>query len=129
MTNIPEELKYTESHEWVKVEGHTATIGITDYAQDQLTDIVFVELPEVDQEVEHKGECAVIESCKIAAELYAPVSGKITAVNEELTDHPEYLNQEPYGKGWILQIEMANPSELDKLMDAAGYKKHLEESE
>ncbi len=122
---IPEDLKYTDSHEWVRNEDGTAVIGITHYAQEQLTDIVFVELPAEDKDVDKGGECAVIESCKVAADLYAPVGGKIVSVNEELGDHPEYINQDPYGKGWIIKIEMSDPSELEGLMDAAAYQSHL----
>jgi glycine cleavage system H protein len=125
---IPEELRYTESHEWVKCDGNVATIGITHYAQEQLTDIVFVELPEEDREVEKGEECVVIESCKIAADLYAPVSGKIVAINEELSDHPDFINKEPYEKGWIIKIEMSDTSEVDALMDAAAYASHIEKS-
>lgn len=122
---IPEDLKYTESHEWVRNEDGTAVIGITHYAQEQLTDIVFVELPDEDSDVDKGGECGVIESCKVAADLYAPVGGKIVGVNEELGDHPEYINQDPYGKGWIVKIDMSDPSELEGLMDAAAYQSHL----
>jgi glycine cleavage system H protein len=125
---IPKDLKYAESHEWARVDGNMATVGITHHAQEQLTDIVFVELPKVGQSVTKGGECGAIESCKIAAELYTPVSGMITAVNESLADHPEYVNQEPYGKGWIMQIEMSDPSELESLMDAEGYRRYLETS-
>ncbi len=126
---VLDDLKYTESHEWVKVEGGTATVGITDYAQEQLTDIVFVELPEVGKEVEKGGECAVIESCKIAAELYAPVSGKVTEVNNELQDKPELINEDAFGKGWVLKLEIKDSSEIDSLMDAGAYRSHLEKSE
>lgn len=121
----PTDLKYTESHEWVRVEGNLATIGITHFAQEQLTDIVFVELPSVGREIAKGTECAVIESCKIAAEMYAPVSGTITAVNEELTGNPAFVNQDPYGKGWIIKVELSDPAEVDSLMNAAAYEKHL----
>ncbi len=126
---IPTELKYTESHEWVRVEGTTATIGITDFAQHQLTDIVFVELPEVGREIRQGGECAVIESCKIAAEMYAPIDGTVIAINDSLVDQPAFVNQDPYGKGWIIQVELNQPSQIDTLMDSAAYQKHLEQSQ
>ncbi|RJP25516.1 MAG: glycine cleavage system protein GcvH [Candidatus Omnitrophota bacterium] len=121
-----ENLKYTESHEWAKMEGNIAIIGITDHAQEQLTDVVFVELPEVGRTVGKGDECGVIESCKIAAELYAPLSGTITEVNHALSEHPEYINQDPYEKGWIVKIELSDPAELDALMDAAAYGNLLE---
>lgn len=117
----PQNIKYTETHEWVRLEGKTATIGITDHAQQQLTDIVYVELPDVGVHYSNGAECAVIESCKIAAELYAPVTGKITVINEDLRSNPGWINEEPYGKGWIMQMELDDPTELDKLLDAAGY--------
>jgi glycine cleavage system H protein len=125
---IPTDLKYTESHEWVRLEGNTATIGITHFAQDQLTDIVFVELPDVGRAIAKGGECAVIESCKIAAEMYAPVSGAITAVNEELSTNPAFINQDPYGKGWIAKMELSDPAQIGQLMDAAAYQRFLEQS-
>ncbi|MGI6455053.1 MAG: glycine cleavage system protein GcvH [bacterium] len=103
-------------------------MGITHFAQEQLTDIVFVELPDVGQVVEQGKECGVIESCKIAAEFYAPVSGTITAVNDELRDHPEYINQDAYGRGWIIKLELNNPSEAESLLSADDYNVHLEES-
>lgn len=121
----PQNLKYTDSHEWVRVDGNIATVGITNHAQEQLTDIVFVELPEVDKVVGKGDECGVIESCKIAAELYAPVSGKIIETNLELQEHPEYLNHFPYEKGWIVKIELSDISELDHLMDAAAYEQYV----
>jgi len=126
---IPPELKYTESHEWAKTEGTTATVGITHHAQELLSDIVFVELPDIGRALKKGDECAVIESCKIAAELYTPVSGTIVAVNTDLRDHPEYVNQDPYGKGWIAQIEMSDPSEINALLDADRYRAHVEAGE
>lgn len=125
---VPSELKYTETHEWVRMEGNTATIGITHFAQEQLTDIVFVELPEVGRILEKGLECAVIESCKIAAEMYAPISGKVVRVNEELSDNPGLVNREPYGQGWIVQIEASDLTQLDELMNATAYQNHLENS-
>lgn len=126
---IPEDLKYTESHEWIRLEGNEAVIGITDYAQDQLSDIVFVELPGVGRGVERGEECAVIESCKVAAELYAPLSGKVVAVNESLAGQPGLVNHDPHGGGWILRIELTDPSQLNGLLDADAYRQHLESSE
>ncbi len=123
---IPEDLKYTESHEWVKVEGNLVTVGITHYAQEQLTDIVYVELPEIGREVNKGEESCVIESCKIAADLYAPVSGTVKEANEELSDHPENINQDPYGTGWIIKIELSDPTEADALMDASAYQAYLD---
>lgn len=123
---VLDELKYTESHEWVRVEDGTATVGITDFAQEQLTDIVFVELPEVGREVSKGDDCAVIESCKIAADLYAPISGKICAVNEDLPNNSGKVNEDPFGEGWMIKIELSDPSELDDLMDAAAYRTHME---
>lgn len=124
----PTDLKYTESHEWVRLEGNIATLGVTHFAQDQLTDIVFVELPEMGRTIEKGGECAVIESCKIAAEMYAPVSGTITAVNEDLSSNPAYINQDPYGKGWIAKMEISDPSQIGQLMDAAAYERFLQQN-
>ncbi len=123
---IPEGLLYTKSHEWIKRENDSVTVGITHYAQEQLTDIVFVELPETGRDVTAEEECGVIESCKIAAELYAPVSGTISAVNEALLQKPESINKDPYNEGWIVKIELSNPAELDELMDAAAYQAFLE---
>lgn len=126
---IPDELKYAKTHEWVRLEGNVAVVGITHFAQEQLSDIVFVELPEVGREIEKGAECAVIESCKIAAEMYAPLSGKIAAVNEDLGDNPALVNQDPYGNGWIVKIECSNLSQASDLLDAAAYKNHIEQSE
>lgn len=117
----PEELKYTDQHEWVNEEGGTATVGITDHAQNALGDVTFVELPADDIVVEKNEEIATIESTKAASSIYAPVSGKIVEVNTSLEDAPEQVNNDPYGKGWMFKIEMADPSELDILMDAQSY--------
>lgn len=119
--NLPEELKYSEEHEWVRVEGNKAYIGITDFAQSELGDIVFVELPEADDEVEQGSTFGSVESVKTVSELYSPVSGKILEVNEELEDSPELVNESPYDKGWMLVVEMSDSSELDKLMSAKEY--------
>ena len=123
---IPDNLKYNESHEWVKPEDDIATIGITDYAQSEIQDIVYVELPEVGTPLTHKTEFGVIESVKAAFDLYAPVSGEVIAVNETLLDAPEQVNESPYDDGWFLKIKMTDPSELDNLLDAEGYQAHIE---
>ncbi|RPI97462.1 MAG: glycine cleavage system protein GcvH [Chloroflexi bacterium] len=128
---ILDTLKYTESDEWVKVEGDTAKIGLTDYAQDQLSDIVFVDLSEVEvgSSLTRGDTCAAVESVKAASDVYAPVSGKVTAINGALEDEPEAINKDPYGAGWLVEVRIANPSELDGLMDAAAYKKHCDARE
>lgn len=126
--NVPTELKYTPNDEWIKVEGGVGIVGITDHAQEQLSDIVFVEIVvAVGDEVKAGDSCATIESVKAAADVYMPVSGKILEINEGLPDTPDLLNQEPYGSAWLVKIELADPSELDKLMDAAGYTAKIEE--
>ncbi len=125
----PKELKYTDEHEWVRMEGNTAVVGITDYAQGELGDIVFVELPEAGIDVKLGSVFGTIEAVKTVSDLYAPVSGRITEVNEELTDHPEGINANPYGDGWMVKIEVSDPSELDMLMDADGYEEHVGEGD
>jgi glycine cleavage system H protein len=120
--NTPQELKYTENDEWLRVEGDTATMGITDYAQDQLSDIVFVELlVDPGDSVDAGDAVATVESVKAAADVYAPVSGEITEINEDLDDSPEVVNSDPYGEAWMIKIEIAEPSEIDELMDADTY--------
>ena len=120
---IPAELKYTKNDEWVRVEGDIAIIGITDYAQDQLSDIVFVEIAALEGDSLNKGEtCAVIESVKAAADVYLPVGGEIIAINEALMDSPELVNEDPFDKAWLIKVKMADPSQLDGLMDADTYK-------
>jgi glycine cleavage system H protein len=116
-------LKYTDTHEWVKLNGETARVGITDHAQSELTDIVFVELPEVGKEVKKGDELCIVESVKSVSEIYAPVSGKIANVNKKLEETPETINESPYDDGWLVEIELANKSEIDKLLDADSYKK------
>jgi glycine cleavage system H protein len=123
---IPEDLKYTKTHEWVKVEGNKAKVGITYHAQEQLNDIVYVELPEVGTEVSKGDSLAVVESVKAASDVYAPVSGKVVAVNSALEDSPELLNEDPYAN-WMVEIEMSNPSEVDELLGPEEYKKVIEE--
>ncbi|HVL47821.1 MAG TPA: glycine cleavage system protein GcvH [Candidatus Thermoplasmatota archaeon] len=125
-TKVPEHLRYTAEHEWVRVEGKVATLGITDYAQDALTDVVFVELPDVGESFKHGDSMGVVESTKSVSDIYAPVSGKIVEVNTALEDKPELLNDDPYGEGWFAKIEMSDPSEAGKLLDAAGYRKTIE---
>jgi len=123
----PETLKYTEEHEWVRAEGKTAVIGITDYAQGELGDIVFVELPQPGAAVQQGGVFGTIEAVKTVSDLYAPVTGKVVAVNESLGGEPEAVNRAPYEDGWMIKIEMDDAGELEKLMDAAGYKQHVGE--
>lgn len=126
MTAIPTELKYAESHEWVRDNGDgTVTIGITDHAQTQLGDIVFVELPSPDQALGKGDDFAVIESVKAASDIYSPINGTVVAVNEALEDAPETVNEDAYGDGWLIQLKLDDASELDNLMDADGYQTHL----
>src|SRR5690554_5410780 len=128
MSNIPTHLQYTESHEWITVSDEgIATIGITDHAQEALGDLVFVELPEVDDEVSQGDPCAVVESVKAASDLYAPVSGRVVAINEELDADPAIINSDPYDDGWLFQIKLNDSSELDDLKDADAYAEMLEE--
>jgi len=123
----PDDLRYHREHTWVKASGKKATIGITDYAQDALGDIVYIDLPEVDTDFEINSEIGEIESTKTTSSIISPVSGKITEVNEDLSESPEAINDDPYGKGWIAVIELDDISELDDLMDAAEYGKFVEE--
>lgn len=122
MSNVPADLKYASSHEWVRVEGDVVTVGITDHAQHELTDVVFVELPAVGRELQAGEPCAVVESVKTASDVYAPVSGTVTAVNEALAGNPGLVNSAPYGEGWFFKLKLARPAELEKLMDASGYR-------
>jgi glycine cleavage system H protein len=119
--SFPKELKYTEEHEWVAFDGDIATIGITDYAQGELGDLVFVELPDVGSDVSQGNAFGTVEAVKAVSDLFAPLSGKVTEVNEELADNPEIVNKDPYEKGWMIKIEMSDPSELDNLLDADAY--------
>jgi len=125
--NIPDDLRYTKEHEWCRLKGNRAAVGITDHAQDQLGDIVYVELPEVGDAVKKGESFGVVESTKAVSELFAPVSGKVVEVNDPLTDSPEAINEDPYEEGWMIQVEMADPGEAESLMDAAAYRKHVEE--
>lgn len=124
----PDDLRYSQEHEWVRVESdNRARIGITDYAQKELGDVVFVDLPQVGDQVSAGDAFAVVESVKAVSDIYAPVTGKVVEVNEALTSNPELINSGPYGDGWIAVIEMEAPSELDDLLDAEGYRKHVGE--
>ena len=123
--NIPEQLKYAKTHEWVRVEGDTAWVGITDHAQAELTELVFVELPEVGRTVSAGQPCAVVESVKTASDIYAPLSGEVIEVNQALTDDPGNVNADAFGEGWFFKVRMSAPSELDGLMDAASYQSQI----
>jgi glycine cleavage system H protein len=124
--DLPSELRYSTDHEWVRVEEGRVRVGITDYAQDALGDVVFVELPVLGAQVERGASCSEVESTKSVSEIYAPVSGTIAEVNAELTDNPERLNDDPYGEGWICVIEPSDPAQLDELLDAEGYRSLIE---
>ena len=121
MSEIPSDLKYTKSHEWVRVEGDEATVGITDHAQDQLGDMVFVEVPEVGTEFAAGDACAVVESVKAASDVYAPIGGEVIEANDDLADSPEQVNQDAFGDGWIMKLRIGDVAELDELMDAEAY--------
>jgi glycine cleavage system H protein len=122
MSNIPSDLKYAKSHEWVRVSGDTATIGITDHAQHELTDVVFVELPAINRQVKAGDACAVVESVKTASDIYSPVSGQITEINKAVSDNPALVNTEPYGNGWFYKIKLSNPAEVTALLTPEQYK-------
>ncbi|MDE0956589.1 MAG: glycine cleavage system protein GcvH [Pseudomonadales bacterium] len=122
MSNLPQGLSYVSSHEWIRNEGDgIVTIGVTDFAQEQLGDVVFVELPDVGTQLTSEDEFGVIESVKAASDLFAPVSGEVIAINEQLDDDPELVNSDPYGDAWLLQIRLTNPEELEHLLDAEAY--------
>ena len=121
MSNIPEQLRYAASHEWVSVEGEIGTVGITDHAQEELSDVVYVDLPKVGVQVVAGANIAVIESVKAASDIYSPVSGEVVEVNDGLTGKPELINKDPYGAAWLFRIKLSKPSELDTLKDAAAY--------
>ena len=121
MSEVPAELRYTPEHEWIRVEGDQAIIGVTDFAQDALTDVVWVELPEVGMSVGAMESCGSVESVKSVSEIYAPISGDITEANESLEDAPEQINQDPYGEGWIWKMTISDAGELDSLLDAVAY--------
>lgn len=123
---IPEDLRYSTDHEWIRVDGNKVRIGITDYAQDALGDVVFVDLPEVGSSADAGASISEVESTKSVSDIYAPVSGTIAEVNADLADAPERLNEDPYGEGWICSIELSDPSQIDGLLDAAGYRALVE---
>ena len=123
--NVPEDLKFAETHEWIRVNDDIGTVGITDHAQAELTDIVFAEPPKVGAKFSAKDPCAVVESVKAASDIYAPVSGEIVEANATLSDNPSLLNTDPYGEGWIFKVKIADPSELDSLRNAAAYRTQI----
>ena len=125
MSNIPSDLRYAKSHEWVRVSGDTATIGITDHAQHELTDVVFVELPAVNKQIKAGDACAVVESVKTASDIYSPVSGTVTEINKAVSDNPALVNSEPYGKGWFYKIKLSNPAEVNALLTPEQYKQQV----
>ncbi len=124
---VPEDLRYTESHEWVREEGNHATLGITDFAQGQLKDIVFVEMPEIGLRFKKGDSLGVVESVKTVADLFSPVGGKVVETNSTLKDHPQFVNEDPYGKGWMVKMEIENKEELKTLLSAKGYQGTLTE--
>ena len=125
MSNIPSDLKYAKSHEWVRISGDTATVGITDHAQHELTDIVFVELPAVGRQVKAGETCAVVESVKTASDIYSPVGGEIVEVNKAVVDDPALVNKEPHAGGWFYKIKLSNAAELGALLSPEDYKKQI----
>jgi glycine cleavage system H protein len=125
MSSYPDNLKYTKDHEWILIQDGAGTIGITDFAQKELGDVVFVDLPEVGRALTQGEEFGTIESVKAVSEVYSPVAGTFTAVNDALRDHPEQVNNDPYGKGWILKMKLSDPGQASSLMDAAAYAAHV----
>jgi glycine cleavage system H protein len=123
--NVPNDLLYAESHEWIKREGDKIRVGITDHAQSELTDVVFVELPKIDRQANAKEAIAVVESVKAASDIYAPVKGKVVEVNKALESDPGLINREPFGQGWLFVLKIGNPDDLKNLKDAAAYKKQI----
>ena len=119
--SLPQDLKYTKEHEWLKIDGDTATIGITDHAQGELGDIIFIEFPEIDQEIEMDEPIGTIEAVKTVADLFGPINGCVTEINESLEDNPEHVNEDAYGSGWILKMAISDPSEVDALLSATQY--------
>lgn len=124
--DFPDDLKYSRSHEWVRREGNEAAVGLTDYAQEELGDIVYVELPQEGDEVEKENAFGVVESVKATEDLYSPVSGRVIEVNTPLDDTPEMINEDPYGDGWLIHLEMSDPQELEELMTAEQYRAYVE---
>ena len=129
MSEVPQELSYADSHEWARAEGDVVRVGISDHAQSQLGDLVYIELPEADSDVEAGDACAVVESVKAASDVYSPVSGKVVEVNEDLADSPELVNQSPYEDGWLFTVSVEGEADLSKLMSAEAYEQFLEDSE
>tara|TARA_B100000941_G_scaffold64223_1_gene42573 strand:- start:1853 stop:2263 length:411 start_codon:yes stop_codon:yes gene_type:complete len=127
MSDVPDGLYYTKEHEWIRVEGDEVVIGITDHAQNALTDIVYIELPEVGETCEDMGEFAIVESVKSASPIFAPLAGEITAVNGDLDDTPELMNEDPYGQGWIIRMKLNDASAVSQLMSPADYKAEIGE--
>jgi len=127
MSNIPEQLRYAASHEWIKVEGAVGTIGITDHAQHELSDVVYVDLPKVGAKVTAGAVAAVVESVKAASDIYSPVSGEVIEANADLVKKPELVNSDPYGAAWLFRVKLSAPAEVDALKDAAGYKAQIGE--
>jgi len=125
MTNVPSDLKYARTHEWVRVSGDTATVGITDHAQHELTDVVFVELPAVGAHVKAGEACAVVESVKTASDIYSPLSGQIVELNQAAVDNPALVNNDPYSSGWFYKIKLNNPAELNNLLSPEAYKAQI----
>jgi glycine cleavage system H protein len=125
MSNVPSDLKYNEAHDWVRIEGLIATVGITDHAQSCLGDITYIELPQVGQNLQMGEDCVVVESLKAASEIVMPLSGEILEVNETIVNAPETVNQDPYGEGWFIRLRMSNPDEANAFMDAESYKELL----
>ena len=128
MSNIPDNLKYAKSHEWVRIEGDTATVGITDHAQAELTDVVFVELPETGRVLAAGDNCAVVESVKTASDLYAPVAGTVLEINAALADTPELTNDSPFDEGWFFKLQLDGEPDTSNLLDAAGYASQIDEA-
>lgn len=123
--NFPEGLKYTKEHEWIRVEGNIATLGVSDHAQSELGDVVYVDIDEDLEEVEFESDFGTIEAVKTVADLYSPVDGKVKAINTDINDNPEIVNSDPYGDGWMIKIEMSDPSQLDGLMDHEAYREFV----
>ena len=123
---LPDDVRFTDEHEWARVEGDHVRVGISDYAQDQLGDVGFVELPEVGSTYSKGDEFGTVESVKTVSEIYIPISGEVVAINEELADHPEYVNTDPYGKGWMIEVKPSDLAEMDSLLDKNAYLKLLE---
>ena len=123
--NVPDDLRYAESHEWVRVEGGNARVGITDHAQAELTDVVYVELPKIGAKATAKNQIAVVESVKAASDIYAPVGGEVVEVNKALEGNPALINTDPFGEGWIFVVKMDSPNDVQQLKDAAGYRQQI----